>query len=252
MRALFRTKYLIVTFLLTLASLAFSAVPGTINYQGYLKNTDGTPVNSPVNVTFRLYSSGSGINPLWSGTPQGVVPLNGIYSTQIGPTSLPFDQRYWLGVTVGADPEMKPLWQLDAVPYAQRAAQADSVPDNSITTARIANGAVTDAKITGPITGSKIGSAGLNADTLDSLHAADFSRSGATDTGQANLLALIASLQAQINSFSQNSAATAPNLETDVKIDTLNDEFRNNPQVAIDPQGNAVAVWEQSKNVPSI
>ncbi|MBL0225717.1 MAG: tail fiber domain-containing protein [Geobacteraceae bacterium] len=112
---------------LILAVAAFAGVPQTINYQGYLKNTAGVPVhNTSVNVTFRLYSSGSGVNPLWSGTEQSVTPSNGIYSTQIGPTSLPFDRRYYLGVTVDAEPELRPLQQLDAVPYALNAASSET------------------------------------------------------------------------------------------------------------------------------
>jgi hypothetical protein len=111
--------------LLVLAALALAGVPQTINYQGYLKDGNGVPVNTAVNVTFSLYSSTSGVNPLWSGTPQSVTPQNGIYATQVGPVNLPFDRRYYLGVSVGSDPEMRPLQPLDSVPYAMRAAAAD-------------------------------------------------------------------------------------------------------------------------------
>lgn len=43
----------------------------------------------------------------------------------------------------------------------------------AVTAAKISDGAITPAKLSGPITQANIDSAGLNADTLDNLHAAD-------------------------------------------------------------------------------
>lgn len=119
-----------VTFLLGilgLAVLAFAGTPRTIGYQGYLKNGAGTPVhNTPVNVTFKLYSSTSGVGALWTGSPKSVTPQNGIFNTTVGPVDLPFDRSYWLGMTVENE-ELRQLQQLDSVPYALRAAMADGV-----------------------------------------------------------------------------------------------------------------------------
>jgi hypothetical protein len=92
------------------AALAYAAVlPGTINYQGYLRNTDGTPVSSATTIRISIYSSNPARSkPVWSET-KSVTPANGIYSIQLGstvPITATFDVSYYLGVQAGADPEM--------------------------------------------------------------------------------------------------------------------------------------------------
>jgi hypothetical protein len=52
--------------------------------------------------------------------------------------------QLWLGIEVGTDAEMTPRVQLGSAAYAM---QALTVPDGSITTAKIANGSVTGAKL---------------------------------------------------------------------------------------------------------
>jgi hypothetical protein len=62
-------------------------------------------------------------------------------------------------------------------PHSTTAGQVGAVAlnqNNSITSAMIVIGSVTDEKITGPISSSKISSTGLNADTLDSLDSSAF------------------------------------------------------------------------------
>ena len=125
MRLKFISPTMILLAVVICVTTARASMPQNIGYQGYLRNTDGTPVNTPVNVAFKLYSSTSGVNPVWSGAPQNVTPVAGVYSLQIGPISLPFDRQYWLGLTVGNDGEMWPLQPLNSVPYALKAATAE-------------------------------------------------------------------------------------------------------------------------------
>jgi hypothetical protein len=59
----------------------------------------------------------------------------------------------WLGITVGTDNEMSPRVQLGSVPFA---VQALTVPDGSITTAKLAAGAITTTVIAdGAVTQAK-------------------------------------------------------------------------------------------------
>jgi len=139
-----------------ISSLAFAAVPVTTNYQGYLENTDGEPLDATVNMTFALYGTAQGGSVLWTETHQNVEVTDGVFSLILGDTTS-FDdnslegERY-LGVTVGSDPEMAPRQQLTSAFFAMRAGVADSVKAASVETEAIADGAVTADKIAADVT----------------------------------------------------------------------------------------------------
>jgi hypothetical protein len=123
----------IITTLLLVACVtgAWAALPQTINYQGYLKNTNGTPVSKQESVVFSLYTSAKGGSALWT-EPRSVTPVDGVYSVQLGsvtafPSNLFNNDTLYLGIKVGADPEMTARQQLTMAPYAVRAATADSL-----------------------------------------------------------------------------------------------------------------------------
>ena len=66
--------------ILVITAAAFAAVPGTINYQGHLRNTDGTPVTATTSVRLSFYSSNPARNnPVWRET-KNITPSNGIYN----------------------------------------------------------------------------------------------------------------------------------------------------------------------------
>lgn len=107
---------------LVLVPTAHATVPSTMSYQSQL--TDGSGVNVPdgaYSLTFALYDVSTGSAPLWSETQAGVSVANGLFSVVLGSTtslSVPFDRQYWLGIRVGADPELTPRTPLTSVPYA--------------------------------------------------------------------------------------------------------------------------------------
>ena len=112
-------KHLISTLLAVIACLlvplSVNAVPNLISYQGILNDKDGVPVGSSVDMTFRIYNVESGGTAIWSET-QNVTVSNGTFNVKLGSVeSLPFNMflndAVYLGIQVGADPEMMPRQQ---------------------------------------------------------------------------------------------------------------------------------------------
>jgi len=177
------TLIIIASFLCLTPIIAFSSIPQTLNYQGYLTDPQGTPIDEIVTVTFSIYPDSTDMSPLWTET-QTVSVTNGIFSVNLGnvmPLSLPFDTAYYLGVTVGSDSEMTPRQPLSSSPYAFRAATAETVVDNAVTTTIIANDAVTTDKIandaisTDKISPAAITSVNIANGAIGSSHIADAS-----------------------------------------------------------------------------
>ena len=135
-----------------------AASTGTIAYQGRLADAAGAPLTGTYNMIFRLYDAATGGTPLWSEPwtgSNGVRVSDGLFNVMLGtitpiPASLiTGNASLWLGIEVGTDGEMTPRVQLGSVPYA---VQALTVPDGSVTTGKIADGAVTSRKLR-PTTG---------------------------------------------------------------------------------------------------
>ena len=100
---------------------ALAAVPGLINFQGKLADSNGKAVTGVVPMVFKFYTTASGGSPAWTEI-QNVTPDNyGIYSVMLGevtPLNISFSTAYWLGVTVGTDSEMFPRYRIVASAYS--------------------------------------------------------------------------------------------------------------------------------------
>ena len=150
----------------TLPRLAGVSVPSMMNYQGVLSDlATGDPVaDGDYQIRFALYDVASGGTALWTET-QTVTVENGLFSVLLGsvnPLSIDdFTGSTYMGVKVGADPEMTPRHRIVSVAYAIHAREA------------------------------------TNADTVDGAHASAFAQathdhwgeawSGSTGTGSAGL-----------------------------------------------------------------
>ena len=159
---------------LLLVAPAFHAVaqiPRILSYQGVLTDTlDKAKPDGAYSFTFRLYTVPGGGSALWQETK--LLPVvHGLFATSLGdvtPLGLPFDVPYFLGVQVGADPEMAPRIALTSSGYSLRSLRSDTatvalhaptqnvvdsariagtLPPGAVGPAQIASGAVTAAKI---------------------------------------------------------------------------------------------------------
>jgi hypothetical protein len=115
------------------------SLPHTINYQGVVKDASGVVVaNGDYTLKFTIYE---GDVAIWTET-KSITVTDGIVNTMLGsitPIDLPFDNEYYLGITVGTESELTPRTKLNSVPYSF---MSMNVPDGSITASKISNNQV--------------------------------------------------------------------------------------------------------------
>jgi hypothetical protein len=111
-------------FSLFFIGIIWGQVPKTISYQGVLTDSDGAIVpDGNFNVRFRLYDAVTGGLPLWQEV-QTVSTYNGIFNVILGNVvalNLPFNEPYWLGITIGTSAELVPRTPLTSSPYSLNA-----------------------------------------------------------------------------------------------------------------------------------
>lgn len=119
-----RIMVLGVVLVLVLAGFVSGDVPQTISYQGVLKDDAGVVVpDDDYDFTFGIYDVPSGGTALWTEdqTKHVAAGILNVILGEINSIDLPFDEPYWLGVTIGAGDELLPRTPLTGSPYALNA-----------------------------------------------------------------------------------------------------------------------------------
>jgi hypothetical protein len=145
--------------LLSLTAAVFAdTVPSTMTFQGRLAKPDGTPLadTNTQQLTFRLFANQTGGTALWTQTTNNVAVHNGTFAVKLNFSagfasgqnlSGVFANPPYLEVQIGSNAPLTPRQPYNAVAYAFVANSALTVPDGSISSNKIANNAITNAKI---------------------------------------------------------------------------------------------------------
>jgi|GEM_PF-3588100 len=132
-------KWVLATLMLLVTAFVQAQIPRTLSYQGRLANEAGVAIEGDQTLTLRLYALENDDEALWQ--EQHVTRVeNGLFAVLLGsitPLELPFDQPYWLGVTIGTGDELTPRMPLSSSAYSLN---ARTVADGSVTAAKLAPG----------------------------------------------------------------------------------------------------------------
>src|SRR5262245_8266154 len=102
------------------AMIAGAAVPQTMSYQGVLDDGAGNALTGTHSIAFSIYSAPGGGSALWTETQSVSLVLGGfnVILGSITPINLPFDQPYYVGMSVDGGAELTPRTPLASSPYS--------------------------------------------------------------------------------------------------------------------------------------
>ncbi len=114
-----------------------AATPQLINYQGRLTNASGLPLTGTYSVQFTIYDAAIVGNSKWTETQNVTSDANGIFSILLGSTialldTVFIDTTRYLGIRIGADPELSPRTRIVTSAYAFRVSTVDSARGGNI------------------------------------------------------------------------------------------------------------------------
>ena len=122
---------------LILSHTALATVKIMFGVQGQLTNLAGTPVDGANTVVFKLWSDSIGGVANFTESRSVTTDANGQFATVIGSNdnldiTVFNDSSLFLGITVGADPEMTPRTRLVSVPSAIRVRSIDGASGGTL------------------------------------------------------------------------------------------------------------------------
>ena len=130
------SKQILIVICILLIAISISAnVPNVINYQGRLTDASGDPVaDNTYNVKFTIYDAVVAGTDLWNSTIQPITTVDGLFTYQLGsnialPAGIFSDTNRYLGIVIGADPEITPRTRFITSAYAFQAQNADLASD---------------------------------------------------------------------------------------------------------------------------
>ena len=133
-------RRLFVVFIATLficVASVIADVPHMMNYQGYLTDTGGEPLDTTVAMTFSLYDAATLGTQLWTETQPACSVREGLFNVLLGsvnpiPDSAFDSTSVWLGITIGGDSEMEPRTRVASVAYAYRIGTVDGAAGGTV------------------------------------------------------------------------------------------------------------------------
>lgn len=132
------------TFIVLTAAVTFAAVPPGFTFQGRLTDPGGNPVpDGNYNLTLRIYDVAVAGSPIVTLGPYVATSTDGLFSVYMAAFGMDdffaTSPRY-IGIQVGADPELSPRTTITSTPFAFRVASVDSAEGGSIQgTVRVSN-----------------------------------------------------------------------------------------------------------------
>jgi hypothetical protein len=108
------------------------SVPKMLNYQGYLTDTEGIPIDSILDMRFRIYDVETGGTPLWNEDTTGVSVERGVFNVLLGSVdSIPASvfttgTDRWFELVIGLTDILSPRTRITTMAYAYMATHADT------------------------------------------------------------------------------------------------------------------------------